>query len=75
MSGDPNECLKNAAACKRLAEQATTPEAREHFFSLTVQWERLAVDLESARVFLDKMAKIEPKTPSSGPSASRHQKV
>jgi hypothetical protein len=56
MPGDPNECRIHAANCKRLAEEATTPEAREHFFSMAAQWERLAADLEGAKAFLDTMA-------------------
>jgi hypothetical protein len=59
MPGNPNECRIHAANCKRLAEQATTPEAREHFFNLAVQWERLAADLEGAKAFLDTMANIK----------------
>jgi hypothetical protein len=57
MPGDPNECRHHAANCKRLAEEATTG-AREHFFSLAAQWERLASELEGARAFLDTMAGI-----------------
>jgi hypothetical protein len=59
MPGDPKECREHAANCKRLAEEAPTPAAREHFSRLAAQWERLASELESARVFLETMADPE----------------
>jgi hypothetical protein len=75
MPGDPQECRKHAANCKHLAEQATSPEAREHFSNLAAQWERLASELESAKAFLEAMAELEPKPPSSEPSASARPKT
>jgi hypothetical protein len=74
MPGDPKECRQHAANCKRLAENATTPEAREHFFSLAAQWEKLASALESAKAFLEAVAEMETKKPS-GPSASADRKA
>jgi hypothetical protein len=56
MPGDPHECREHAANCKRLAEEATTPAAREHFSRLAAHWERPAAERESARVFLEAMA-------------------
>ena len=70
MPGDPNECRKHAASCQRLAEQATTPEAREHFLRLTAQWERLAAELEGAKAFLETMAEMEARNASSESSTS-----
>jgi hypothetical protein len=60
MPGDPNECRRHAENCRRLAEQATRPDAREHFLTLAGQWERLASELEAAKVFLATMSAIEP---------------
>jgi hypothetical protein len=72
MPGYPNECRQHAANCKRLAEEATTPEARKHFSNLAAQWERLAAELESTRAFLDAMAQIdEPKRPSEFSTSTR----
>jgi hypothetical protein len=68
MPGDPSECRIHAANCIRLAEEATIAEARDHFFNLAAQWERLAPELESAKAFLDTMAEIKNENPS-GPSA------
>jgi hypothetical protein len=74
MPGDPKECREHAANCKRLAKEATTPGAREHFSSLATQWERLAGDLESARAFLEAMAQIDDRMKPSGISSSARPK-
>jgi hypothetical protein len=74
MPGDPKECRQHAANCRRLAENATTPEAREHFGSLAAQWEQLASALKSAKAFLEAVAEIETKKPF-GPSASADRKA
>jgi hypothetical protein len=71
MPGDPHECRQHAANCKRLADEATTPAAREHFSSLAAQWDRLAAALESARVFLEAMA--DPKKPSGLLASARRK--
>jgi hypothetical protein len=52
MPGDPHECRKHAANCKRRAEQATIQEVRERYLCLAAQWERLALELESLQPLL-----------------------
>ena len=47
MPGDPQGCLEHATNCKRLAEEADSPEAKEHFLGLAAQWEQLAAELEA----------------------------
>ena len=74
MPGDPNECRKHAANCRRLAKEAKTPDAKEHFTGLAEQWDRLAAELESTEAFLKAMAAVEPRVPSE-PSASVRRKA
>ena len=64
MPGDPKECRRHAANCRRLAEEATTPEARKLFTGLAAHWEAIASELESAEVFLQAMNAVQPKKPS-----------
>ena len=59
MPGDTQECREHAASCKRLADMALTPEAREHFISLAVQWERLAAELDSSAAFIRAMKDVD----------------
>ncbi len=75
MPGDPSECRTHAETCKRLAENAATPEAKRHLLDLAAHWERLAAELEGAQAFLEAMGQIEPKPPSSGPSGPDHRKT
>jgi hypothetical protein len=63
MPGDPRggrvvpRCqLQTSSRC-----DAQTPEAKEHFINLADQWERLAGELETTKVFLKTMREIEPK--------------
>jgi len=60
MPGNPQECRKHAANCKRFAAKADTPEAKEHFIGLATQWEQLAAELEASRRFLKTLQEIEP---------------
>jgi len=60
MPGNPQECRRHAANCKRLAAEADTPEAKEHFIGLAAQWERLAAELEAGQKFLKTLQEIEP---------------
>jgi hypothetical protein len=59
MPGDPKECRKHGATCRRLAETANGPTARQTFLNLADTWERLASELESAKLFLEAMDSIE----------------
>jgi hypothetical protein len=68
MPGNPEECRRHAANCLRLAEQAPSPEVREHFLTLAERWQQLAAELESTQAFLEAMDQIAPKP--SDPSAS-----
>ena len=47
MPGDPQDCLEHATNCKRLAEDADSSQAKEHFLRLAIQWEKLAAELEA----------------------------
>jgi hypothetical protein len=68
MPGDPKECRQHAANCRCLAETASTVAARQSLLNLADTWERLASELESARLFLKAMEAIEPRIPPN-PSA------
>jgi hypothetical protein len=46
MPGDPKECREHAKNCLRLAEMATSEQARETFHDLAKTWLKLAFDLE-----------------------------
>jgi hypothetical protein len=70
MPGNPVECRQHAVNCKRLAAEATAPQAKEYFIGLAAQWEHLAAELESAEIFLQTMKEIEPKDPHLSPCLS-----
>jgi hypothetical protein len=53
MPGDPKECRQHALNCMLHANAATTVEAKQTFHNLAQSWTRLAVELESARAFLN----------------------
>jgi hypothetical protein len=59
MPGNPRECRAHAAACRKLAREAPSREARQHFMSLALSWEELAADLESAQVFIETMEAMQ----------------
>jgi hypothetical protein len=59
MPGDPKECRLHAANCRKLAEAATSPDAKEHFLNLARQWDHLAADLESADIFIRTMVDLQ----------------
>ena len=69
MPGDPQECRQHALNCKRMAEQAATPQMRETFLSLANTWTKLAVGLESAKSLLDRLNGVELPETSLGKSA------
>jgi hypothetical protein len=60
MPGNPIECRRHAANCRRLSQEAASPAAREHFDHLAEQWEGLAAELEAAQIFLLTMNEITP---------------
>jgi len=47
MSNDPSECSQRALDCVRMAQTATTPEARKTWSDLAKTWLRFASDLEN----------------------------
>jgi len=47
MPFDPSECRQHALDCVRLAQTATTPEARKTWSDLAKTWLRFASDLEA----------------------------
>ena len=59
MPGNPIECRQHAANCRRLAAEATTPEARERFTALAERWDALASELENAAACIATMKSIE----------------
>ena len=58
MPGDPKECRLHARNCRKLAMTARTAEAADTFLSLAQDWDSLAAELESARIFLATMTAI-----------------
>jgi hypothetical protein len=61
MPGDPKECRENAIRCREMATRATSALARETFQNLADSWERLALQLENAQVFVKLMRATEAK--------------
>jgi len=58
MPGDPQDCLEHATNCKRLAEDADSPETKEHFLRLAKQWENLAAELEATKSLVETILAI-----------------
>ena len=58
MPGNPKECRLHARSCRKLATTARTAEAADTFLSLAQNWDSLAAELESARIFLATMTAI-----------------
>ena len=58
MPGNPDECRQHALNCRRLAERATSPEARERVHVLAQHWARLAAELENAQAFIRTMETV-----------------
>ncbi len=52
MSGDPQECRRQAAECFRFAQAATSPKSRDDFTKLANVWLKLADQFESDRALL-----------------------
>jgi hypothetical protein len=65
MPVDRSECRQHALDCVRLAQAATTPEARKTWSDLAKTWLRFATDLEANESLLDEWGR--PKTKSSEP--------
>ena len=65
MPGNPEECRAHAANSRRLAAEATSRAAKETFSNLANHWEQLAVELTAAQAFLEAMAELDDKKPSS----------
>jgi len=60
---DPSECRQHALDCVRLAQTATTPEARKTWSDLAKTWLRFATEANES--LLDEWGR--PKTKSSEP--------
>jgi hypothetical protein len=58
---DPGECGQHALDCVRLAQTATTPEARKIWSDLAKTWLRFASDLEANECLLDEWGRSEPR--------------
>jgi hypothetical protein len=65
MPVDPGECRQHALDCVRMAQTATSPEARKTWSDLAKTWLRFASDLEANERLLDEWGR--PKTKSSKP--------
>jgi hypothetical protein len=46
MPADPEECRMLASRCAEIAATAQTPQLKAWFSALSMQWEKLAIDLE-----------------------------
>ena len=58
MPGNPAQCRIYAEMCRLLAGNSPDEAWREHFTELTLNWERLAADIESASGLIQTMAAI-----------------
>jgi hypothetical protein len=58
---DPSECRQHALDCVRLAQTATTPEARKIWSDLAKTWLIFASDLEANERLLDEWGRPKPK--------------
>jgi hypothetical protein len=61
MSIDPRDCRQHALDCVRMAQTATTPEARKIWSDLAKTWLRFATDLEANEGVLDEWGRPKPK--------------
>jgi hypothetical protein len=61
MTIDPGDRRQHALDCVRLAQTATTPEARSTWSDLAKTWLRFASDLEVNECLLDEWGKPRPK--------------
>jgi hypothetical protein len=55
MPGDPKECRRHALTCARLAQTATSPQAREELARLASTWIKLAEDLERTLALIEEI--------------------
>jgi hypothetical protein len=46
MPGDPEQSRMLASRCAEIAATATTPQLKAWFSDLSIQWEKLAIELE-----------------------------
>ena len=63
MPGDPEESRMLALRCAEIASTATTPQLKAWFSDLSMQWEKLAIELEKD------FAKLVEHDTTRGPSA------
>jgi len=58
---DPSECRQHALDCVRMAQTATTPEARKTWSDLAKTWLRFASDLGANECLLDEWGRPKSK--------------
>jgi hypothetical protein len=66
MTLDPGECRQHALDCVRMAQTATTPEARKIWSDLARTWLRFATDLEANEGLLDEWGRPKPRGAKMG---------
>ena len=52
MPGDPKDCRLHAMRCAELAAQAKPPELKASLLELSLNWAKLACDLEATNALL-----------------------
>ena len=60
---NPEECRARARNYQRLAMQVAEGQGKDHYFALAESWDRLAVDLERAVGFIDRVQAVR-RTPT-----------
>jgi hypothetical protein len=65
MPCDPQKYREQAQACRTLAIEAKSPDAREHYFNLALDWEQLAADAESSLAFIQTMTAVAAALPDA----------
>ena len=71
MSGDPQECRRQAAECFRFAQAATSLKSRDDFTKLANVWLKLADQFEADRALLHTWGGMSNSNASPPRSSSR----
>ena len=71
MSGDPQECRRQAAECFRFAQAATSPKSQDDFTKLANVWLKLADQFEADRALLHTWGGMSNSNASRPKSSSR----
>ena len=59
MSGNPQQCRRNAARCLAIAKRAKRNEVRRSFRRLANTWKQLAAETESTQMLFDAISAME----------------